>query len=120
MPVYVKHLAHLSIRDLQKISRETIGALPGPVRRFDTIFLTHVSLVQGLFDLLAKFAEPICARSLGHVNIFGPPETVAWNRMQIAGLICCRFFRHAVCHQCCLARLFGLKGVDQDLGGRAG
>jgi len=30
MPVYVKHMTHISIRDLQKISGETIGALPGP------------------------------------------------------------------------------------------
>ncbi|HKU96983.1 MAG TPA: hypothetical protein VJR58_16990 [Vineibacter sp.] len=27
---YVNHMTHLSIRDLQKISSETIGALPGP------------------------------------------------------------------------------------------
>ena len=30
MLVYVKHMTHISIRDLQKISGETIGALPGP------------------------------------------------------------------------------------------
>src|ERR1700739_3448851 len=30
MPVYVKRMTHISIRDLQKISGETIGALPGP------------------------------------------------------------------------------------------
>lgn len=30
MPAYVKDMIHLSIRDLQKISGETIGALPGP------------------------------------------------------------------------------------------
>lgn len=30
MPAYVKEMTHLSIRDLQKISGETIGALPGP------------------------------------------------------------------------------------------
>jgi hypothetical protein len=28
--VYVRHMTHISIRDLQKISGETIGALPGP------------------------------------------------------------------------------------------
>jgi hypothetical protein len=30
MLVYVKRMTHMSIRDLQKISGETIGALPGP------------------------------------------------------------------------------------------
>jgi len=30
MLVYVKRMTHISIRDLQKISGETIGALPGP------------------------------------------------------------------------------------------
>jgi len=30
MLMYVRHMAHISIRDLQKISGETIGALPGP------------------------------------------------------------------------------------------
>ena len=30
MRMYVKRVAHLSIRDLQKISGEAIGALPGP------------------------------------------------------------------------------------------
>jgi hypothetical protein len=30
MPVYVKCMTHIGIRDLQKISVETIGGLPGP------------------------------------------------------------------------------------------
>ena len=30
MLMYVRRMAHISIRDLQKISGETIGALPGP------------------------------------------------------------------------------------------
>lgn len=30
MPAYVIAMSHISIRDLQKMSGETIGALPGP------------------------------------------------------------------------------------------
>jgi hypothetical protein len=30
IPVYIKSMGHISIRDLQKLSAKTIGALPGP------------------------------------------------------------------------------------------
>jgi hypothetical protein len=97
MRAYVKDMSHISIRDLQKMSGETIGALPGPtpVKSGDrTVGLLvplkaadpdRLAAVLARAEALAKARDP--AADDAALAAFGEVDPADWSLEAVRSLL---------------------------------
>ena len=97
MRMYVVDMSHISIRDLQKMSGETIGALPGPTpvksgsRTVGLLVPLKVANPDRLAAILAR-AEALAkgrdpAADDGVLAAFGAVDSVDWSVAAVRALM---------------------------------